>query len=241
MGYPINRTLCVLPSGTESQFEAFQAIIAAIMNASPDSPYYLLLEQSHIPLFELPSSSPGKKADGIYYQKPVGGSTHYIAYKDGKRHDPYDSFQPRGTQGFCQLFAYFMYLQDLDGFIPVTVETEPTTKDIRKQKKKVSPKNFLEYSQNTYQCLLKFLHLMNENVEVRKQFQTKFLELKKNDKKQTYGIKKTTTFPRFLDDLSKLDLASVQYYIYDNPLIGWKTKSPRPALWKVIAHSSLSS
>ena len=110
--YPVNYELCVLPSmkERESQFEAFQSILAYMLNANEGSPYTELLKKHNIHLSLLSKTKEGMEdKDGIYYKRPYRGSTHYIVKKEGKVIDPYDEYQPQGTQGFCQLFAFFIF------------------------------------------------------------------------------------------------------------------------------------
>ena len=228
--YPINFDLCVLPSieEKETQFEAFQSILTQLLNANPDSVYSLMLQKHSIPLHlskkENKENKENKK-DGIYYQRPYRGSTHYTVIKNGKVLDPYDFYQPQGTQGFCQLFAFFMFLNQVDDFKLVQV------------KKKVSVENFVDYAHNTLQCLKQFLEILKTDSKLRKVFQQRFRQFVKNQGEE-YGISPKTSPTRFLHDLSILNLLSSLYYIYDNPLKGWKTKQSKDDLWKEIISSS---
>jgi hypothetical protein len=224
--YPVNYELCVLPSmkERESQFEAFQSILAYMLNANEDSPYTQLLKKHNIHLSLLSKTKEGMEdKDGIYYKRPYRGSTHYIVKKEGKVIDPYDEYQPQGTQGFCQLFSFFIFMVE-KGFKKVHVD-----KKVNKVKK-VNIDNFLDYAYNTYICLQKFLNLIKKDKELKESFNKSFRQL---DKKE-FGIKPRTTSSRFLRDLGLLDLESVMYYIYDNPLQGWKNGEPKKELWESI-------
>jgi predicted transcriptional regulator len=224
--YPVNYELCVLPSmkERESQFEAFQSILAYMLNANEDSPYTQLLKKHNIPLSLLSKTKEGMEdKDGIYYKRPYRGSTHYIVKKEGKVIDPYDEYQPQGTQGFCQLFSFFIFMGE-KGFKKVHVDKKV------KKVKKVNVDNFFDYAYNTYLCLQKFLNLIKKDKELNECFDKSFQQL---DKKQ-FGIKPRTTSSRFLRDLAVLDLESVMYYIYDNPLQGWKNGEPKKELWESI-------
>ena len=224
--YPVNKQLCVLPSvtGKESQFEAFQSIIANILNSEIDSPYYFLCQQNNISL--QPENTINKKNfDGIYYKIPVGGSTHFIAVKNKQKMDPYEYFQPKNTQGFCQLFAFFLYTENIEGFQIINVQKI-------NNKKKVSIDNFEGYVLNTFQCLQKLLTILKENKQFYNLFKQSFDQLKISSSTY-YGIKSNTTFTTFCNDLKKLTVQSVMYYIYDNPLQGHLGAS-KPEIWDFI-------
>lgn len=225
--YPVDFDLCVLPSieEKETQFEAFQAILTRLLNANFDSVYSLMLRKHSIPLFLSSKENKENKKDGIYYQRPYRGSTHYTVIKNGKVLDPYDFYQPQGTQGFCQLFAFFMFIHQVDDFKLVRVH------------KKVSVENFVDYAHNTLQCLKQFLDILKSDSKLRKVFQQRFRQFVKNEGEE-YGISPKTSPTRFLRDLSKLTLSSSQYYIYDNPLKGWKSKQAKEDLWNAILSSS---
>jgi len=224
--YPVNYELCVLPSmkERESQFEAFQSILAYMLNANEDSPYTQLLKKHNIPLSLLSKTKEGKEdKDGIYYKRPYRGSTHYIVKKEGKFIDPYDEYQPKGTQGFCQLFAFFIF------------QGKEATEKLKKVhvEKKVTVENFSNYAHNTFQCLQQFLSLLKTNNDIYECMTQSFRQL---DKKR-FGIQPRITFSRFIRDLSQLDMKSVKYYIYDNPLKGWKQGEPKTELWESILTS----
>ena len=217
--FPVDKTLHVQPSFTEneSQFEAYQSVLTSLLNADIDSPYSLLLKKNNIPLF-LKNSNHSLHEEGIFYNRPYKGSTHYTAKKNGKWMDPYDDYQPKGTQGFCQLFAFFLFKDDVKDFKKVVVN------------KKVNVSNFSDYAHNSYQCLQKFIRLLKDNPEVMTRFEEKF----KTMDKKAYGIRPRTTARQYLKEFSELPFQAVLYYIYDNPLKGWKNGSPRPELWEFI-------
>jgi len=208
--------LCVQPTDRESQFEAFQSIIASIMNANDDSPFQLLLQSKDIKLYKSTSSS--SKKDGIYFKPPVRGSTHYYAIKDGEKLDPYEYYQPKGTQGFCQLFAYFLYI-DEPGFTKVDMTG----------KAKVGIEEFDDYAENTLLCLKKFIEIIKSNQDIYDRFKAEFLTLRDDPK---FGIKAVTRFKTFLDHCERLDIIDAKYYIYDNPLKGYTSKEgSKDQLW----------
>jgi hypothetical protein len=218
--FPVDESLHVQPSLTEneSQFEAFQAILTLLLNADIDSPYSLLLKKNNIPLFLKNSKNSSIHNDGIFYNRPYKGSTHYITKKNGKWFDPYDDYQPKGTQGFCQLFAYFIYKEDVKDFKKVKVN------------QKVTVSNFSDYAFNSYQCLQKFFQVLKDNPKVMTRLEEKF----KTVDKKMYGIRPRTTARQYLKEFAELPFQAVLYYIYDNPLKGWKHGAPRPELWEFV-------
>ena len=56
------------------------------------------------------------KEDGIYYKPEEDGSTHFISVKNNKTKDPYKYYQFPNTHGFCQLFAFFLHIDDTKEF-----------------------------------------------------------------------------------------------------------------------------
>jgi hypothetical protein len=214
--YPRKQNLCVQPTEQESQFESFQSIIAEIMNANDDSPFQLLLKDKGIHFYELSSSSSSSRKDGIYSKPPVGGSTHYYAMKDGIKLDPYKFYQPKDTQGFCQLFAYFLYIGE-PGFIEVDMSG----------KTKVGIEEFDAYADNTLKALQIFLTILETNDEILERFKQYFSTVDK----AKHGIKSGTRAETFLRHCRELDLQDAKYYIYDLQLKGYTKKASKPELW----------
>lgn len=221
--YPVNPSLCVIPTGTESQYESFQSIFANIMSSNippriaPEqkadmSPYELLCFNKNIKLYTLQKPN-YSKGNGIYFEP--GGITHYIAFNNSIQ-NPYDKYQAKNTQGFCQMFAFFMYLGDTGSFQVVD------------QAKKIDIENFKLLSNNTYTCGLKSIKVLRENPDVYAKFKEDFNALVPDAE---YGIKPGTTLEKYLSDFEKLSLKSAMYYMYDQPLVGYKPKSAKPDIW----------
>lgn len=227
--FPVNKKLCVHPTTGESQYEAFQAIIAAIMSAkirgkkevaTPTSitPYELLCNKYGITLIastDMPRNivtrRSGKEPSkvlppSIYYAgKDI---THYRAYVEGSVADPYDYFQARNTQGFCQMFAFFLAIGDTKDFVVVDQSTQ------------ITPEEFQKLAYNTWMCGRKTLDMLLTNPDVLKLFTIDYNNYIRDD--PHYGVVKRASAEQFLDDLGKLDLSDVYFYIYDQPLVGWK-------------------
>ena len=132
------------------------------------------------------------KEDGIYYKPEEDGSTHFISVKNKKIKDPYKYYQFPNTHGFCQLFAFFLYIDDTEEFQRVNF------------KNKLTINNFEKYSHNSFQCLQKLISILKD-VKYKKVRQAMKLDFRKIDKDH-FGIKPKTSFNRFLKDLEELKL-----------------------------------
>lgn len=132
------------------------------------------------------------KRNGIYFQPKSDQSTHYVSITNDKIKDPYKYFQFPETHGFCQLFAFFLHINDVRNFEKVNFNH------------KLTKNNFNKYSQNSFQCLQKLISLLKNPryKKVRKAMHSDFDSI---DKKN-YGIKKKATFNQFVKDLEKLTL-----------------------------------
>lgn len=220
------RDVCVLPTGQplntqETQFEAFQSILAYLLNAEEGSPYSVLLARHGIPFRQLQRGE-RYSTDGIYCKPPVQGSTHYFAVVNRTVYDPYKFYQPPGTQGFCQLFAYLLYLIYAKGrTFPLTVVT-PTDSLVAK---------FDTYVENTYQVLQLFLMWTQTEREMAVAVRAAFQALNPSSRRY-YGIRCTSPAV-FLADLATLNRYDTALYIYDNPLPA-KSARDNPMLWQHI-------
>ena len=113
--------------------------------------------------------------------------------------DPYHLYQIVGSHGFCQMFAYFISIEDTSGFVKIE------TANNSDEKEKI-------YRDNTFQCLQKTLKLIKNRPddELIKPMETEFKILKK-DKKM--GIGKKMTFQEFLDQLQEFTVEDTNEYI----------------------------
>ena len=219
-GFKIDSKLSVQPSGGvtgESQWEAYQSIFAYIMNGDETSPYYKLLEKNGIDLLKTERQTrngPSLPDKYIYFRANDDNSTHFIAYLNGIEINPYKYYQAKDTQGFCQMFSYFLIMQDTIGFIPVN------------QDKQIDNKTFNNLALNTQKCAEKSLAIINKknkkNEEIYKLFEQDFNTLMETES-DIYGIKPRTTVDKYLEEFNELnkDLQNVKEYIVDQPLEGW--------------------
>jgi len=247
--YPFPQTfnpqLCVIPNDGESQYEAFQAIFARIMSAKYDdktikkkkilrkkltkpanpSPYELLCYKNKI---ELVPVEIGSVPDPITHHPRFifydgADTTHYQAMVNGTVRNPYEKLQVKNSQGFCQMFAFFLATDNVTGFQEAD------------QSRKIDVTNFTILANNTQACLRKTLSIIRSDPEVL----ARFAEFFNNDIISTeetrigLGVKLGTTYDRYLNEFEAIneDVNYVKAYIYDLPLLGWKPMTPRPALW----------
>lgn len=130
--------------------------------------------------------------DGIYYTPEADGSTHFVSVKNNKIKDPYKYYQFPNTHGFCQLFAFFLHIEDTNEFQKINFNN------------KLTVNNFEKYSHNSFQCLQKLISIL-KNTRYENVKNALRLDLKTMDK-EFYGIKPRTSVKRFLNDLEKLKL-----------------------------------
>jgi len=187
--YGYDKNLCVWPSkydeskdivyeGTESQFEAFQSIISNILDDTKDSPYMYLLEKYG--LFHTYNKRNLKEGIGIYIDKIKGDMAHYVAVINKILKDPYKLYQAKDTQGFCQMFAFFIATDDVDGFIPVN------------QRNKINVDEFNKLAINTQECAEKLLNLLDSDMQFYNLFNKSFTKMVKSKKTAKILWNKTT-------------------------------------------------
>ena len=89
----------------------------------------------------------------VIFYKP-SSCTHYKSLLNDKICDPYNLYQSVNTQGFCQMFAYFITLNNTDDFKEVGPQNIKSPVDIDKF-------NALAY--NTQVCAQKTLDLIESD------------------------------------------------------------------------------
>jgi hypothetical protein len=266
--YPIDTSLCVLPTPLarlkdlveqESQYEAFQSIFAHFMAADPNrkpydlpiTPYEILCREHNILL--IPTKDDRASVIKLKEkQEAMGGmriiffnpskTTHYKALIKGQVRDPYKYYQANKTQGFCQMFAFLLAIND---------DIDLTTNDIPGFKKvyqnpvvdltEENP-NYTHFNSlviNSHMCLKEGLKYIRKSKNVYKAFEREFNVLVNDPKidkytgltqREHYGIKEGTEFNKYISDFEKInnDFSSVAYYIYDQPM---KIVGDRQILW----------
>ena len=239
--YSINKELSIKPTGTESQYEAFQSIFAYIMagDIDPPSAYKLLCLSSNIQLTNnkpIDRTTRNKKSvtnmisNKLIYYDNTKTTTHYIGYLNDEERNPYNYYQANGTQGFCQMFAYFLVMNDIHGF------------QIVDQSKKIDINNFNKLAINTQLCAEKAIKLLITNKDIYTRFEEQFneimmnkrlsLEDDHNDNRRYYGINPGTTCDKYIKDfiIINSDINNIKNYIVDQPLNKWNNSKPKQKL-----------
>lgn len=144
----------------------------------------------------------GKLEDGIYFTPKSDNTTHYIAVINKKIKDPYNNFQFPNTHGFCQLFAFFLYINDINQFKKVNFSGVVTLN------------NFEKYTSNSYVCLQKLIKILKDKkyIKVKNAFKSDFNNLDEIE----YDIKPGTSFTQFLNDLDKITLEQTVLILVDD-------------------------
>lgn len=210
------------PTDGESMFESYHSVLVNLLGTKEI--YQKIVETSNydipVSVQEVkhknanPKTSVGMVHPITYFYTPndtceVSGATHYKVYSyennntgrrnNGKRWttiDPYDLYQKPLSQGFCQMFAYFIAVNDVEGFIDkrnysqISKEEE---KDIHKK--------------NMYQCLKKTLNLIKNikinDVELYQEILIEFEDIKQEPE---YGIPDNMSFDDFIRDFEKFKI-----------------------------------
>jgi hypothetical protein len=239
--YPfyVDEDLCVTPSRhytdskveSESQYEAFQSIFAKLMagqsivetNREKMNAYELLCYNAGIALLPNEQKCNTKKPRAIQFQP--NKVTHYQACllitdnkgnKKSKKYDPYDSYQYAGSQGFCQMFAYFIAKGDTAEFINYR-----NGKPIAELIKEINtpPFNLESYNAlitNTYICGQKSIDAVRNNSSVLQAFTIGFDSIYADERsRKYYSIKDGTTAIQYLDQFYSLSKDHVAFYIFD--------------------------
>lgn len=169
------------------------------------------------------------KASGIYYKAKPDQSTHFVSIKDNRVKDPYQYFQFPETHGFCQLYAFFLYTDNVSDFQKVDFN------------EKLTRTNFQKYADNSFQCLKKLSSILKnpKYKKVRKAFKSDFENLDRD----YFGIEEKATFLRFTRDLEKLtfDQAKEEMgQVYDMSLKFKLAKSAQGQFWKTQQVNSVN-
>ena len=227
MSFPIDSTLCVRPTDGETQFEAFQAVFAGIMNVESNCYKRMcVLNDIHLKTF---AGEPHVAIKAILRDNTIpdgakciickySDCTHYIAYIKGSGIlNPYCYYQPYNTQGFCQTFAFYLAVQyggtnqnivlpDLESLDPVDSLTK---------------QEFNQYVTNSTLCANAVIDLIMNNRELLELLKIDF-DIEKLDKK--HDVTPGSTVGEFLDEFKTISTFDhVKLYVYDNPFRGKST------------------
>tara|TARA_B100000902_G_scaffold379611_1_gene414099 strand:- start:3880 stop:4701 length:822 start_codon:yes stop_codon:yes gene_type:complete len=219
-----NRDWSIKPTQGESRFESYLAILTTLLGT--DTIYSTLVDNlpGCVKIEEvkrkndLPKTNENLSSPVIYFYKPNGdGTTHYrvylleTSYDDRKKiyrnkwiiNDPYALFQKHSSQGFCQMFAYFIVKNDTNDFINKNDINHHDLNDV----------DFNEtHSYNTFACLKKTLELISDFPNIYDLIEKEFEGLK-FEVEGDYGIPKNMPFTKFVNELKAFQLDDVNEYI----------------------------
>lgn len=207
--------LCVVSTEGESQFEAFQSIIAEIMKVTfNNSSIYEQLANIHSVRI-----SSQKSRNHIFVKPDVGnGGTHYkFINNQGEEVDPYYFFQIPLSHGFCQMYAFFIATGNTYGL------TELTTYD--QNENEITPDvNMLNgFIHNNIIALYKTGDLILSDPHFKRRF-TK--ELKNISKIDNYGIVSACNAQTFFNHSKQLLVKSVALYVKELVELIYGSKLP---------------
>jgi len=238
MPFPIDPTLCVRPNDGETQFEAFQAVFAAIMNVESNC-YKRMCEMNDIHLKTF-AGEPHVAIKAILRDNTIrdgdkciickySDCSHYIAYIKGMGVlNPYCHYQPYNTQGFCQTFAFYLAVQYGGNcqniVVPEFVSIDPVTA--------LTEDEFNQYVTNSTLCANAVVDLIKNNKELMDLLRIDF-DIEKQDKK--HDVTPGSSVGEFLGEFKTIStFDQVKLYVYDNPFRG---KSAAKSFEKYITNN----
>jgi hypothetical protein len=158
----------------------------------------------------------------VFKNKKADDDIHYIGVNNGKMYDPYSLYQADHSEGFCQMFAFFIATQEDGDFKKVN------------QDKKITVAQFNRLTYNTHLCAIKIIALLQADREFYRLFEKDLNSMvKKQGYRNKYGIRYNTTLKTFIDDFQKVceNIDNIKDYIHDNPLNGWQNGCKKTELW----------
>ena len=212
------RILKIKPTEGESVFESYFAVLSTLVGTREI--FRKLVEESGIARVQEvknksdnPNTSTHDKRPIIYFFKPLNdGSTHYRVYSFLEKYDerkktvvgkwtttdPYSLYQKQKSQGFCQMFAYFIAVNDTTDFINKEYQQEADLKELHKH--------------NTFMCLKKTIKLLEETNVIKKIISEQFEHIK-YDTEVKYGIPDNMKYDDFIIDLKSFEQHDLNNYI----------------------------
>jgi hypothetical protein len=118
------------------------------------------------------------------------------------------------------MFAFFLATGDMAEFIPAV------------QGPKVDIPTFNSLAHNSSVCFRKAIALIVADPEVLLRFTEYFDNIMRTNRVKK-GIKAGTTIAQYITDFTAINSfgPSIKAYIYDQPLVGWRTGAPKQELW----------
>ena len=218
----------ISPTEGESRFESYLAVLTALLGTQEiyknivDETSDNISIQTVVGKNTLPTTQKNNFNPFIYhYEKSKNNTdddgdddTHYRVYSYEKNDtsrrgnvfrwkiiDPYDLYQKKNSQGFCQMFAFYIATNNTDGFIDKTKEEELTKKRVKEI-----------HLHNTFVCLQKTLDLMTDTLSP-KLLNTMEIEFSDIAKDAQYGVPKNMKFSDFINDLKAFQKNDLHEYI----------------------------
>ena len=218
----------IIPTEGESRFESYLAVLTALLGTQEiyknivDETSDNISIQTVVGKDTLPTTQKNNFNPIIYhYEKSKNNTdddgdddTHYRVYSYEKNDtsrrgnvfrwkiiDPYDLYQKKNSQGFCQMFAFYIATNNTDGFIDKTKEEELTKKRVKEI-----------HLHNTFVCLQKTLDLMTDTLSP-KLLNTMEIEFSDIAKDAQYGVSKNMKFSDFINDLKAFQKNDLHEYI----------------------------
>ena len=218
----------ISPTEGESRFESYLAVLTALLGTQEiyknivDETSDNISIQSVVGKDTLPTTQKNNFNPIIYhYEKSNNNAdddgdddTHYRVYSYEKNDtsrrgnvfrwkiiDPYDLYQKKNSQGFCQMFAFYIATNNTNGFIDKTKEEELTKKRVKEI-----------HLHNTFVCLQKTLDLMTDTLSP-KLLNTMKIEFSDIAKDAQYGVPKNMKFSDFINDLKAFQKNDLHEYI----------------------------
>ena len=211
----INGNYSIIPNDGETQYESYQSIFAKIMDLTDGSPYKEICKIDDIEIVPdcAAQRRPGKTQTKILYLEEKEHA-HFKGFVEGKVMDPYDYYQLKNSEGFCQMFAYFITSNNTNDFIEINeAPLFNTAYEINIIKQKI----IANLAKNTQKCCEKSIDLLNalKYKKAKEFFDNKFQELKTE---RTHGIPIELTLDKYLKEFEEINskLINIEAYIIEN-------------------------
>ena len=215
------------PNMGESRFESYLAILTDLIGT--DNIYETIVKTNNTIISvqkvstknSLPKIVDNLYQPIIYYYEPrsLDKSTHYRVYAHHETYgrnnkktyrwtiiDPYDRYQKRNSHGFCQMFAFFITINDTDGFWNKAEPPYNSNEDMEPL-----------HTHNTFVCLQKTIKLIEELPRSTKETIEREFEYIKNPNDDyhipDYGIPHNMRFDDFISEMKMFKKHHVKEFI----------------------------
>jgi len=248
--FPVNETLCVVPTDKESQFESFQSIMSQLLYINIDNIYD---EKKQAARGFIDLSVPKTRRLTLYetmlrdngIQVFFGTTMKDLTDKFAAHVQSKPEFKAIGVKANPRGFHYIAFIKDSAGiqikdpymyyqaigtegfcqsFAYFLVTDNRTGFEPVNQKRKIDVDTFHKLAFNTQMCMTKLLGLLNGSYKIL--FCAEFAAfVKVPGNLAKYGIQclqiRCDDFLRDCEIINS-DINNVKYYIYEGPLHGWR-------------------